>query len=205
MRKDSFGCRVSCTGLYADVSYSKGNPEDTSMDEEDKILDTDVFSKLTMDYKDFKNKFVRNIIFNSSSPSLGAHFTYIDFPPQIFNIYWLFSCQFSRVTERRWDLLCWDLLWHSNIWRGRTRQEDDLRGPTRPHWGNDGSSHWVLHPQWGRDHLLRHQALCLTQGEPHWRGCRSPGKVQESPYIIVSISLIHILLVNVWMSVSKCS
>ena len=75
MRKDSFGCRVSCTGLYADVSYSKGNPEDTTMDEEDKILDTEVFSKLTVDYKTFKSKFVRNLIFNSTNyPSLGAQF-----------------------------------------------------------------------------------------------------------------------------------
>ena len=84
IRKNSFGCRVSCTGLNADVSYSKGNPEDTTMDEEDKILDIEVFSKLTKDYKDFKSKFVRNIIFNSTSPSLGAHFRYIPFLLQTF-------------------------------------------------------------------------------------------------------------------------
>ena len=69
-------CLIPCTGLYADVSYSKGNPEDTTMDEEDKILDTEVFSKLTKDYKHFKNKFVHNIIFNLKSPSLGEHFRY---------------------------------------------------------------------------------------------------------------------------------
>ena len=101
MRKDSFGCLVSCTGLYADVSYSKGNPEETTMDEEDmildtevfsqltkdykkldeedKILDTEVFSKLTKDYKTFKSKFVRNIIFNSNNPNLGADLNYVSF------------------------------------------------------------------------------------------------------------------------------
>ena len=77
MRKDSFGCRVSCTGLYADMPYSKGNPEDSTMDEEDEILDIEVFSKLTKDYKDFKRKFVQNIIFNSTSPNLGADFNYV--------------------------------------------------------------------------------------------------------------------------------
>ena len=65
---------MSCTGLYADVSYSKGNPGDTTMEEEDKILDTGVFTKLIEDYKDFKSKFVPNLIFNSTSPSLGTHF-----------------------------------------------------------------------------------------------------------------------------------
>ena len=77
MRKDSFGCRVACTGLYADVSYSKGNPEDTTMDDEDRILDTEGFLKLAKDYKDFKSKFVRNLIFNSTSPGLGEHIRYL--------------------------------------------------------------------------------------------------------------------------------
>ena len=79
MRMDSFGCRVSCTGLYAEVSYSKGNPEDRTMDEEDKILDIEVFSKLTKDYKDFKSKSIQNIIFNSTSPNLGANINHVFF------------------------------------------------------------------------------------------------------------------------------
>ena len=79
MKKDSFGCRVACTGLYADVSYSKGSPEDTTMDDEDRILDTEVFSKLVNDYKDFKSKFVRNLIFNSTSPNLGTDLNYVSF------------------------------------------------------------------------------------------------------------------------------
>ena len=98
IRKNSFGCRVSCTGLNADVSYSKGNPEDTTMDEEDKILDIEVFSKLTKDYKDFKSKFVRNIIFNSTSPSLGAHFRYTFSSSNIYVLF-IFSCPFSASTK----------------------------------------------------------------------------------------------------------
>ena len=77
MKKDPFGCRVSCTGLYADVSFNKGNPEDTTLDEEDLIMDTKIFSKLIKDYKDFKQKFARNLIFNSTSPGLGAQFKYL--------------------------------------------------------------------------------------------------------------------------------
>ena len=77
MKKNPFGCRVPCTGLYADVSYSRGNPEDTSVASEDMILDAEVFSKLTKDYKEFKRKFVQNIIFNSTSPNLGADLNYV--------------------------------------------------------------------------------------------------------------------------------
>ena len=76
MKIDLFGCRVSCTGLFADVSYSKGNPEDTSVASEDMILDAEVFSKLTQDYKTFKSKFAQSLIFNSTSPSLGGRIKY---------------------------------------------------------------------------------------------------------------------------------
>ena len=72
MRKDCFGCLVACTGLFADVSYSKGSPRDTAMDDEDRILDTEGFLKLAKDYKIYKSKFLRNLIFNSTSPGLGA-------------------------------------------------------------------------------------------------------------------------------------
>ena len=68
---------MACTGLYADVSYSKGNPRDTTMDDEDRILDTEGFLKLAKDYKDFKSKFALNLIFNSTSPGLGEHIRYL--------------------------------------------------------------------------------------------------------------------------------
>ena len=77
IKKDLFGCRVSCAGLYADVSYSKGNHEDKNVASEDMILDAEVFSKLTKDYKTFKSKFAKNLIFNSTSPSLGVRFKYL--------------------------------------------------------------------------------------------------------------------------------
>ena len=89
MKIDLFGCRVSCTGLFADVSYSKGNPEDRSVASEDMILDTEVFSKLTQDYKTFKSKFAQNLIFNSTSPSLGGRIKY--------SFLLIFSCPFSSL------------------------------------------------------------------------------------------------------------
>ena len=70
MRKDLFGCSVSCTGLYADVSFSKGNLEDTTLDGA-MIQDSKVFSQLIQDYKTYKSTFVKNVKFNSTSPNLG--------------------------------------------------------------------------------------------------------------------------------------
>ena len=99
MRKDSFGCRVECSGLYVDVSYSKGNPRDTTMDDEDRILDTEGFLKLAKDYKDFKSMFVRNLVFNSTSPGLGEHFRYF------LNANTLHFCPCSSLIARHRDLL----------------------------------------------------------------------------------------------------
>ena len=72
MRKDLFGCSVSCTGLYADVSFSKGNLEDTTLDGA-MIQDSKVFSQLIHDYKAYKSTFVKNVMFNSESPKLGIN------------------------------------------------------------------------------------------------------------------------------------
>ena len=72
MRKDLFGCSVSCTGLYADVSFSKGNLEDTTLDGA-MIQDSKVFSQLILDYKAYKSAFVKNVMFNSESPKLGIN------------------------------------------------------------------------------------------------------------------------------------
>ena len=59
--------------------FSQLTKDYKQLDEEDKILDTEVFSKLTKDYKTFKSKFVRNIIFNSNNPNLGADLNYVSF------------------------------------------------------------------------------------------------------------------------------
>ena len=72
IRKDPFGCRVSCTGLYADVSFSEGNPEDTTKDGA-MIQDSKVFSQLIQDYKAYKSTFVKNVKFNSTSLNLGIN------------------------------------------------------------------------------------------------------------------------------------
>ena len=71
MRKNHFGCRVSCTGLYADISHDEGNPDDASKDGA-MVLDSEVFSQLKKDYQTYKSKFVKNLKFNATSPTLGT-------------------------------------------------------------------------------------------------------------------------------------
>ena len=70
MRKDPFGCRVSCTGLYADIWFHERSVEDISKDRA-VIKDSRVFSQLINDYIAYKRAFVKNDKFNSTSPSLG--------------------------------------------------------------------------------------------------------------------------------------
>ena len=69
MRKDSFGCRVSCTGLNADVSISEDTSKDGAM-----IQDSKVFSQLIKEYNAYKSAFVKNLKFNSTSLNLGKVF-----------------------------------------------------------------------------------------------------------------------------------
>ena len=75
MRKDNFGCRVSCTGLNAEISHLEGNPEDVTEDGA-MIVDSEVFSQLRKDYEAYKGNFVRNIKFNATSPNLGNNYIY---------------------------------------------------------------------------------------------------------------------------------
>ena len=70
MRNDSFGCLVSCTGLYAGVSFSEGSPEDSTKDGA-MIQDSKVFSQLIENYRAYKRTFVKSVKFNSTSPNLG--------------------------------------------------------------------------------------------------------------------------------------
>ena len=37
--------------------------------------------------------------------------------------------------------------------------EGDYGGPVGFDWRHHGPSHWLLHPQWSRDHLLPYQAF----------------------------------------------
>ena len=61
---------MACTGLDAEISHLEGNPDDPTEDGAI-ILDSEVFSQLRKDYQDYKSRFVQNIKFNSTSPSLG--------------------------------------------------------------------------------------------------------------------------------------
>ena len=70
MRKRDFGCLVSCTGLFADISHIEGNPDEVTTDGAT-TLDSELFSELIKDYQGYKSKFVRNIKFNATSPTLG--------------------------------------------------------------------------------------------------------------------------------------
>ena len=70
MRKNNFGCRIACTGLDAEISHLEGNPDDVAEDGA-MILDSEVFSQLRKDYHAYKSKFVQNIRFNATSPTLG--------------------------------------------------------------------------------------------------------------------------------------
>ena len=70
LRKKDFGCRVSCTGLFADVVHIEGNLDDATKDGAT-ILDSEVFSELIADYQVYKRNFVRNIKFNATSPTAG--------------------------------------------------------------------------------------------------------------------------------------
>ena len=67
---NNFGCRVSCTGLFADVSHMEGNIDDVSKDGAT-IMDSEVFSELISDYHVYKSNFVQNIKFNATSPTAG--------------------------------------------------------------------------------------------------------------------------------------
>ena len=94
MRKNKFGCRISCTGLDAEISHLEGNPDDVAEDGA-MILDPEKFSQLRKDYKAFKSKLVRNIKFNARSPTLGK--THLENPDEI-----IFH---SSLIKRRRDLL----------------------------------------------------------------------------------------------------
>ena len=76
LRKDSFGCRVSCRGLNADVSFFKESPAEDTTKDGDIIQDAEVFSQLIQDYRAYKSTFWRNIKFNSTSPTLGTYISH---------------------------------------------------------------------------------------------------------------------------------
>ena len=70
LRAKDFGCHVSCTGLFADVSHIEGNLDDVTKDGAT-ILDSEVLSELIADYQAYKRNTLQNIKFNATNPTLG--------------------------------------------------------------------------------------------------------------------------------------
>ena len=81
------------------------------------------------------------------------------------------ACFLERAKANN-NLNCLHFLWHSNLqrdWKGcqgeryvltfgfMQKNTGDNRGPIGSHWRHDGPPHWLLHSQWGRDHLLPSQ------------------------------------------------
>ena len=64
-RENNFGCRTSCTGLYADVQYVGDfiNSRIRNKDGEKEAILQQI-KKLLSDYDHYKRKFVENLIFD---------------------------------------------------------------------------------------------------------------------------------------------
>jgi hypothetical protein len=58
---DSLGCRVSCTGLYADADVRKDTLTKPRRQLNAKDKHKRVFQKLQADYTEYKMKYVRNM------------------------------------------------------------------------------------------------------------------------------------------------
>ena len=64
MSKESQDCRVSCTGLYADVQYNQHENKDDWKDHQKYIV-------LQSDYSAYKRNYARNIVFNDTNTNLS--------------------------------------------------------------------------------------------------------------------------------------
>ena len=65
--EDNFGCKMSCHGFYAEIQYS---PEDS----QDIGIDDKVFSDLAKEYTAYKNRMMKNLVFDPTEPTLGLAF-----------------------------------------------------------------------------------------------------------------------------------
>ena len=62
------GCRVSCTGLYADIQHADGNIiVSTDSQQRGTQLLADIFDK----YNKHKNQFAKNLVFDPTSNSFS--------------------------------------------------------------------------------------------------------------------------------------
>ena len=80
-------CRVSCTGLYADVNYYNGTRKDTYWQK---------FANMTENYHRYLNDYAENLIYNSSTRNLSI---------KALNMSWLKSHLLFSVSPKRFPPL----------------------------------------------------------------------------------------------------
>ena len=74
---------------------------------------------------------------------------------------------------------CPDLLWHSFLRRDWEGQEDQVRGPAEPHRRHHGTSYWLFHHQWHRNHLLSLQVDIIAKFIYNSWVCLQAGRLLE--------------------------
>ena len=67
MAENSFDCLVTCSGLYSDIEFEASTD---NLEIEDEGV-RDKFFKLIDEYKNYKERFVRNIVFDPKSKNSG--------------------------------------------------------------------------------------------------------------------------------------
>ena len=138
---NTYNCSVSCEGIYADVEWFKDNKGNGR----DKLK----YKRLISEYNTFKRNIVQHFKFDPANDS--TMFRKLQFYQ--LNMICL-KAYFRRGGPTLNNPAGSDLLQHSHLRRHRERQEDQDRGPAESHWRHHGTPDWLLHHQWGRDHLL---------------------------------------------------
>ena len=75
---------------------------------------------------------------------------------------------------------CPNLLWHGNVWRDRTRHEDQVWRTTQSYWWHNGTSHWILDHQWNGAFSFSDQIFCIFEDQQRWDCVRGSEKVWKS-------------------------
>ena len=58
---------MSCNGFYAEIQYSPENSQNIGIDDK-------VFSDLVKEYRAYKNRMMKNLVFDPTQPTLGLAF-----------------------------------------------------------------------------------------------------------------------------------
>ena len=150
---NTFNCSVSCEGIYADVEWFKDNKGNGR----DKLK----YKRLISEYNTFKRNIVQHFKFVPANDS--TMFRKLQFYQ--LNMICL-KAYFRRGGPTLNNPAGSDLLQHGHLRRHRERQEDQDRGPAESNWGHHGTPDWLLHHQWGRDHLLSLEVKLSTVQHP---------------------------------------